>query len=97
VLYQGFWWLKEKYSDEYGEGHKYDRSKSDMSEKYIYEIKLRSLSNVTPILRTVCDSLMLGLRMFIGKKWVIIIIIIFIIIIIIIITIIIITIIITFL
>ena len=49
-----------KYIDEYGEGY-----------EYVIEIcllKLKSLSNITPKLHTVSDSVMLWLRIFVGKK-----------------------------
>jgi len=43
---------EEKYSEEYGEGDKYGKSSSNMSEKYVSEIKVSN-----PRLRTVSDAM----------------------------------------
>ena len=48
----------KKHSDEYGEGHAYDRRRGDMSEKYVF-LKLKALSDVTPRLHTESDGVML--------------------------------------
>ena len=60
------WRLKDKYNNEYSEGQQNCRSSNDMS--VIYFLKLKSLSNVSQILRTVRDGVMLWVRMFVGRK-----------------------------